>query len=140
MSHENKVNLSWDENFYLVIEHGIHKVVIDRPPGEEGLEEHVGPIDLFVTGLGACIMHVAASFLHRRDIHIGDLGAEITWEYEENPYRIGHISVELKLPEDLDKKVCTALEKVVKACTAHNTLTHPPHVETSVEACRPKSE
>jgi len=140
LPHENKVNLHWNENFHLVIEHGIHKVVIDRPPGEAGTEEHVGPIDLFVTGLGACIMHVAASFLQRRKIPVADLGAEITWEYEEDPYRIGRISVDLKLPEDLDKKICTALEKVVKACTVHNTLTHPPHVEVSVEACRLRSE
>ena len=138
MALTESISVKWDEEFQLVISRGKHKVVIDRPALGEDENDHdevVGPIDLFITGLGACIMSVTASFLSRRDIPFQELRAVISWDYVENPYRIGNIKVELKLPENMEKKVCMALEKVTKACTVHNTLTHPPQIDVGVDAC-----
>jgi len=130
-----KISLRWDENYQMVITSGKHEVIINRPPDESEDDDHVGPIDLFLTGLGACIMSVTASFLQRRGVPFHKLQAEISWDYLEDPYRIGNISINLNLPADLEHKICVALEKVTRSCTVHNTLTHPPEIDVAVKAC-----
>ena len=137
MASEGNVVLKWDKDFQLTVTGGNHTVVINRPASEE--EHGVGPIHLFMAGLGGCIMSVTGMFLDRRNIPIDNLKVEMNWEYAQDPFRIGKVKVKLILPVKIDKKISTALDKVAHSCTVHNTLTHPPEIKIEIETPQSKT-
>jgi len=55
----------------------------------------------------------------------------VRWEYSDRPFRISALSMDIDWPGVPASRVAAA-SRAAAHCTLHNTLTHPPRVETRV--------
>ncbi|OGL38482.1 MAG: hypothetical protein A2042_08725 [Candidatus Schekmanbacteria bacterium GWA2_38_11] len=60
------------------------------------------------------------------------MAINVKWEKAKDPDRIGTIKVDIKLPEDVGKRKA-ALLKVAEHCLVHNTITHLPIIEITLQ-------
>ncbi len=104
---------------------------------ESGVEVPFSAMQMFATSLGHCTASVMASYGERFDVGIEDLSVRVSWSDTEEPYRIDAISMTLDWPSLPESRI-EAARRAAKQCTIHNTLHHPPEIETRVvseQAC-----
>jgi uncharacterized OsmC-like protein len=83
---------------------------------------------MFIASLGACIGYFAVRFCQRHKLPTEGLGVAVSWDYAEQPHRIGKIHIRVDLPKGFPAAMEDRLQKVVAGCTIHNSLTHPPQI------------
>ena len=110
-----------------------HRLVADQPGRSSGDERGPQPLEIFVSGLAACVATDAASYLRRHGI--GTAGLEVSCSYDvgDHPTRVTSIRVAIAAPPHLPEERRAALLAMARHCTAHNTLLLPPHVEIGWE-------
>jgi uncharacterized OsmC-like protein len=94
-------------------------------------EVHFSAIPMFATSLGLCTFSVIAEYARRFEADTSSIEVDVEWSYEEDPFRIGQISMDIRWP-DLPEQRLQAVERAASHCTIHNTLEHPPQTETRV--------
>lgn len=121
-----------------IIMHGESDLTVSHlhEPGQEievddGIHAHYSAMQMFATSLALCTLSVVASYAERLEVGIENLQARMKWDYVEDPYRIGSIDMELTWPEVPESRL-KAVERAAAQCTIHNTLHHPPEIETRV--------
>ena len=92
---------------------------------------HFSAIPMFATSLGLCTFSVIAEYARRFEADTASIEVDIDWSYEEDPFRMGQISMEIRWPE-LPEERLQAVERAASHCTIHNTLEHPPEMTTRV--------
>lgn len=132
------------ENVKFEVECRGHKVIVDQPREEGGSDTAMTPLELLNASLAACVGYYVALFLQRRSVSLKGLEVSSTWETTESPHRVARIFVSIKLPAELSEPQRRALLKTARACTVHNTLSHPPEIaidlsnfssKTGADAC-----
>lgn len=108
-----------------------HRVICDQPADNGGGDEGMTPPEFLLASLGTCAGFYAAQYLRTRKLSSGGLEVKVTAEKALQPARLGTFRIEVTLPE-MDAHHRAGLERTVKACLVHNTLTHTPAVETVV--------
>jgi len=105
---------------------------------EEGLQvsaehedAHFSAMEMFNTSLALCTASVLMSYAEHAGVGLEGMTLRMRWEYRDDPYRIGHIGMDIRwpgLPENRHK----AARRAAEQCTLHHTLEVPPEVETRV--------
>jgi len=109
------------------------EVVSDQPVEKGGENAGMTPPELFIVALGACVGVYVVRFAERHDIPLEGLTVEADYETAEDPRRIGSIKVKVKLPQPPPEKYREALLRSARQCMVHNTITHCPQVDISLE-------
>jgi len=111
-----------------------HRVVVDQPESGGGADSAPTPLELFGAALGTCTAHYVRQFLHPRDIPYEGLRVEVEQHKAFNPYRLDAFIVRVILPAPLPAAYAKLLERVVRSCPAHGTLTHVAQVLVTIDA------
>ncbi|MDQ1278985.1 MAG: putative redox protein [Thermoproteota archaeon] len=66
-----------------------HSIIVDQPESEDGTDKGMTPVELLNASVSACAAFYALLYLKRRIKDLNDLEVKASWEYSENPHRIG---------------------------------------------------
>jgi putative redox protein len=85
--------------------------------------------ELLMASLGSCLASVLLLYGRRHGYELDGLSVDLDWKTAEHPYRIGEISVRVRVPEAVPPEQQTIFARVAHTCLIHNTLLHPPKLE-----------
>ena len=103
-----------------------HRIIIDQPESEGGTDQGMTPIKLLNASLASCVAFYAVVFLERRIPTFSGLEVRSTWQYSEDPHRVGTIHLSIVIRQSLPEYEKRGLLRTVEHCTVENTLKHPP--------------
>lgn len=95
-------------------------------------ELHFGAMQMFVSGLAMCTYNVLATYGERFDVGGNGITIRVQWTYDQKPYRIAHIDMNVRWPRLPEKRLDAAM-RVAAMCTLHNTLQQSVEVDTMVD-------
>lgn len=133
MSSKREMIVQWNKNFQTSVNCRGLSITVDQPKEDGGDDAGLSPTELLVASLGSCIVYYVVVFLERRKVPAEGLKVILDWEYAENPRRIGKINASISLDAILDEKQKKGLLKIAQSCTVHNTLTHAPQINVSMQ-------
>jgi uncharacterized OsmC-like protein len=111
--------------------------VLPTGPGlEVETAEDAGPVDfsplhMLAASLATCTASVLLSWAMQTRLAFEDLELDLSWEYVDNPYRVGRYDLTLvwpSLPEDRHE----AAIRAARHCTVEHTLSVPPEIGVGV--------
>jgi uncharacterized OsmC-like protein len=129
---KESMTLSWMGGVQFRVEVRNHHLVVDQPVEEDGQDQGVTPVEMFVASLGTCMGYFAARFFQRHKIHTDGFKISMEWDYAEQPHRVGDITAHLSFPVKLEPTMKARLQKVLEGCTVHQSLIHPPKVTVTL--------
>lgn len=90
-------------------------------------DAHFSAIEMFVASVGLCVVSALSSYADQ--IGVGDAGAsvEMSWEYEQGPFRISRISTSVDWP-GLPANRREAAIRAAETCTLHHTFENRPEL------------
>jgi len=109
-----------------------HTIVSDQPPENGGFDEGMTPPELLLASLGSCAAYYAADYLRRNKLATEGTRVQVVARKAKNPARVGDFRIELEVPVELSEEHHKGVEDAVHRCLIHNTLLHPPRIETVV--------
>lgn len=92
---------------------------------------HFGGVHMMVASLGLCTFSLLATWGERFDTPATDVTVQLRWKYEQKPYRVGHVDMDINWPGLPEERLDAAM-RVAVMCTVHNTLMHEADVETMI--------
>jgi putative redox protein len=99
-----------------------HEIVTDQPLRSGGTDCGATPLELLGAALGSCIALYVQQFCEARSLPSEGMSIEVRQKNESGPNRVGSFSVRVVLPDDMATEYVTILERVVRSCPVHNTL------------------
>lgn len=109
-----------------------HTIVSDQPRENGGFDEGMTPPELLLASLGSCAAYYAAEYLHRHKLATEGTRVLVVAQKAKNPARVDDFRIELEVPVELSDEHQKGVEDAVHRCLIHNTLLHPPRIETVV--------
>ena len=109
-----------------------HTIVSDQPRENGGFDEGMTPPELLLASLGSCAAYYAAEYLHRHKLATEGTRVRVVAQKAKNPARVDDFRIELEVPVELSDEHQKGVEDAVHRCLIHNTLMHPPRIETVV--------
>ena len=109
-----------------------HSIITDQPE-PVGTDQGMTPVELFIASLSACAAHYAQLFLKRRIRDLKGLEIISTWQFLENPHRVGAITLTIVPPRSLTEQEKTGLLKSIEQCTIENTLKHQAEIKIDIK-------
>lgn len=97
----------------------------------ESADQLYSPFHMLASGLAFCTYSVLASWASNARLDPDDIVVDVTWEFAEDPHRVGSIRMNVEWPS-LPPQREKAAERVAEMCAIHATLMHSPTVETVV--------
>ncbi len=110
-----------------------HRVVCDQPLDNSGADAGMSPPEFLLASLGTCAGFYALQYLRTRSLPVGELRVRVIAEKALQPARLGSFRIEVVVPA-LEPKHQEGVLRAVKACLVHNTLLHPPSIETVIQS------
>jgi putative redox protein len=111
-----------------------HQVPTDQPERAGGADSAATPLEMLGVSLGACVALYAHQFCATRGLPSDGLTVEVRTESAKAPYRVGRFDVRVILPLGLPEEYRAAMDRAVRSCPVHNTLTHPPEIQVELLA------
>lgn len=89
----------------------------------DGGEKHTdfSPLHMLAASIATCTLSVLAVWATNAGVPLDNLEIGLSWEYVEDPYRVGHYDMTLQWPDLPDARRDAAL-RVARHCTVENTL------------------
>jgi uncharacterized OsmC-like protein len=115
-----------------------HRAVCDQPPTNGGQDAGMTPPEFLLASLGTCAGYYAVQYLKTRNLSTEGLTVRVEADKAAQPARLGTFRIEVTVP-GLDEKHTAGVLRAVKSCLIHNTLLHPPVIETVVNSPAPIS-
>ena len=106
-----------------------HRVLCDQPLDIHGTDAGMSPPEFLLVSLGTCVGFYAAQYLRARSLPTEGLQVRVTADKATQPARLDSFRIEVALPE-LEPRHQEGVLRAAKACLVHNTLLHPPKIET----------
>lgn len=101
------------------------EVLITEAPKDNGGEgKSFSPTDLVAAAYGSCVMTTIAIVAERSSLSVEGMHMRVEKHMQSEPRRIGHIPLEVHLPESLTEQDRRKLERAGLACPVHKSL-HP---------------
>jgi putative redox protein len=101
------------------------EVLITEAPKDNGGEgKSFSPTDLVAAAYGSCVMTTIAIVAERTGVSVDGMHMRVEKHMQNEPRRIGHIPLEVHLPEALSEQERQKLERAGLACPVHKSL-HP---------------
>ena len=120
-----KILLLSDERIRLEGSSGPLTIEADRPDAQ------YSAFHMLASALGTCELSVLSSWAEHAHLDTTGLAIEIAWRFVGTPHRVGEIDVKIIWPS-LPPERRTAAERAAHLCAVHNTLTHPPIIQTEI--------
>lgn len=95
--------------------------------------DHFGPVQMLAASLALCTASVIQAYAETAGLDVHGFAVELAWDYAEEPYRVGRYAMTLHLPAGVPPARHRAIVRAADTCTVHNTLLHPPAIETLVQ-------
>jgi putative redox protein len=111
-----------------------HRIDTDQPERSGGDDSAAMPLELLAASLGTCIAFYAHQFCATRGIPSDGLRVEIRTETARGPYRVSRYDIKVSLPHALPDEYRAAIDRAVRTCPVHNTLTHSPDISMELVA------
>lgn len=108
-----------------------HRVVSDQPASGGGSDTGMTPPELLLASLGTCAGYYAAQYLKNHALECPGLEILISAEKAKQPARVGSFQMDVMTP-GISEDHHAGILRAVQACLIHNTLLHPPSIETRV--------
>lgn len=105
------------------------RVVCDQPAAGGGQDRGMSPPEFLLVSLGTCAGYYALQYLKTRSLPVDGLTVRVEATKALNPARLGSFRIEVQIPE-LEERHREGVLRAVKSCLVHNTLLHPPQIET----------
>ncbi|MDR3764015.1 MAG: OsmC family protein [Acidobacteriota bacterium] len=112
---------------------GRNTVVSDQPESNNGFDEGMTPPELLLASLGTCAGYYAVDYLKRNHLSLEGVQVRVTAEKAKNPARLDDFKIEVEAPAGLSEEHIKGVEEAVHRCLIHNTLRHPPKIETVIK-------
>ncbi|MFH1529692.1 MAG: OsmC family protein [Pseudomonadota bacterium] len=125
------MKISYIDGFKFAIENRGLEVITDQR-SSEGAGEGLEPVEFLGAALGGCVAFYAVDYLRRNELATDGFRVDIEWTGAVNPKRIGGFDVKVRLPGGLTDRQRASLSRIVKACTVHKTLEHPPEIQVEL--------
>ena len=106
-----------------------HRVICDQPASNSGADTGMAPPEFLLVSLGTCAGFYALQYLKTRSLPTEGLAVRVLAEKAAQPVRLGSFRIEVTVPK-LDPRHHEGVLRAVKLCLVHNTLLHPPAIET----------
>ncbi|MDB4907769.1 MAG: OsmC family protein [Gemmatimonadetes bacterium] len=125
----------------LLTEYSVRLEPTDGPMTIEApsAEQSYSPFHMLAGSLAYCTWSVLASWATHANLEAEDLTVDVSWQFAEDPYRVGAMDIHFAWPS-LPAKRLNAAKRVAEMCTVHATLTHPPHIAIDGEAAAEGTE
>ena len=111
-----------------------HTIIVDQPAHAGGEDLGPMPLELLGASLGTCVALYVQRFLQVRSLQSEGLRVEVSERKVKDPARVAEFEVRVVLPATLPGHYAEMLERVVRSCPAHNTLTLGAEVSVWIEA------
>jgi uncharacterized OsmC-like protein len=89
------------------------------------------PLHMLAASLATCTLSVLLSWAMQAGHDFNDLELGLSWEYVEDPYRVGSYAMEVRWPSLPVNRRDSAL-RVAQHCTVEHTLTVPPEIKVAI--------
>lgn len=116
-----------------------HSFSTDLSEEDGGNGEAPAPTQAFVGALGACMGLVIERYCTKHGLPAEGISLSMTFQYAQDPIRIGTITADIELPRDFPENRKGAILQVIKACPVHNTLHNPPILDLEIVSEDPPS-
>jgi len=110
-----------------------HRIIVDQPESEKGTDQGMTPVELLNASLASCAAYYAVTFLERRIPDLTGLEVQSSWQYSENPHRVGVMCLTIVTPRVLTESERSGLLRTVGHCTVENTLKHIPNISIYIK-------
>jgi putative redox protein len=110
-----------------------HRVASDMALDDDGHDLGPSPTELLVGSLGACIGMVIARYCKAIDCSTEGLALYLTYQLAEKPKRVQSIVIDLELPKGFPDERKPAIQRLIRMCPVHGTLTEPPEIDIEIE-------
>jgi uncharacterized OsmC-like protein len=128
------ITVRYQEGTRFEVQGRTHRIVVDQPESEEGTDQGMTPVEIFVASLASCVAYYASTFLRRHIPDLAGLEVQSTWHYSEKPHRIGAMHFIIHVPHVLTEAQNRGLLRTVEHCTVENTIKHDPTISIEVRA------
>ena len=91
-----------------------------------------GPLHMLAASLATCTGSVLESYAETARLQSDGTRIRVTWEYAEQPHRVGAYELEIIWPHEIPEARRKALLRAAEQCTVHATLTHSPAISARV--------
>jgi len=108
-----------------------HDVTSDMSAKDGGRDRGPSPVELLAGSLGTCIAMMVQGYCQSHG-YDGDVGVSLTMELADKPKRIGHIVVDLEIPDSVPEEKKKAIMRVAQRCPIHETLKSPPDLDIEI--------
>ena len=93
----------------------------------QSIEQQYSPFHMLGSSLAFCTFSVLYSWATHVKLPVDDLTLDVSWEFAEDPHRVGTIALSFDWPS-LPAKRINAAKRAAELCTIHATLMHSPQV------------
>ncbi|MBY0375272.1 MAG: OsmC family protein [Bryobacteraceae bacterium] len=114
-----------------------HKVICDQPESNRGFDAGMTPLEFLLVSVGTCAGFYAQEYLNTNHLPSEGLEVKVTAEKVKPPARLDQFKITIQLPADLEERHKEGVIKSVQKCVIHNTLHHPPTIDTIVTVAAP---
>ncbi|HET6818103.1 MAG TPA: OsmC family protein [Mycobacteriales bacterium] len=125
-----QVRHEWNDRFSIDVRG--HRLYVDQPEGDGGDDTAPTPTELLVASLASCVAFYARRYLSRHGLSEEGLVVSAEYTLSSRPARVGHIDVQLTLPDTISADRRAALLAVASHCTVHNSLIEGPMVRIAL--------
>ena len=124
-----EANISYLDGVRFEAESRGHRVICDQPAGNSGADTGMSPPEFLLVSLGTCAGFYAVQYLKTRSLPTDGLAVHVVAEKATHPVRLDAFRIEVTAP-GLEARHHEGILRAVKLCLVHNTLLHPPAIET----------
>ncbi|HET9440434.1 MAG TPA: OsmC family protein [Longimicrobiales bacterium] len=122
-----KIVLQGEDAILLSATEGTLTIEADSP------EQSYSPFHMLGSALAYCTFSVLYSWASNSDHDVSDLQVRVSWEFTDNPHRVGSMKMELQWPS-LPATRKAAAERAAQLCAIHATLSHTVPITTELSA------
>jgi uncharacterized OsmC-like protein len=90
-------------------------------------EQSYSPFHMLAGGLAYCTFSVMYAWAEHAKLDATDLTIDVSWEFAEDPHRVGKFDLRFRWPSLPEKRLDAAC-RVAELCAVHATLTHAPTI------------
>lgn len=121
-----------------IVLHGEDAILLSATEGmltieAESADQSYSPFHMLGSSLAYCTFSVLYSWATHSNFDVSDLEIRVSWEFADNPHRVGRMQMQLKWPS-LPETRRAAAERAAQLCAVHATLSHTVPIETELQA------
>jgi uncharacterized OsmC-like protein len=109
-----------------------HVIPMDQSEKDGGDDSAPSPFSMFMASITACAAMYARGFCALRDIPTDELKVRAVCDFDDDPYHMKTMTIEVVPPPELPAKYHKALARAVDLCFVKKHIVDPPEIVTSV--------